>query len=235
MTNFTRILLGSLAAVAAVSVSAHVGAFPFLKSWHDPADGNSQPNNVRAGGGGIYATGAAQDWGLKCSHCHIDNGGQQGMITAMVDVDPPFTVVNGEQSYSPGQRYTFTFDMMGEHLGMPGTDNNHNSIAVVFEDAGGARAGEYYTDSGVDSVVCQQMAPNPNDGTLRSTYVYGDCHGILSTEQNDVTTWTFDWEAPAAGTGEVTVFYGMVDGNSHAESSLDDDVVEGIIKLTEGS
>jgi hypothetical protein len=235
MKYSTRSLLVSLAAVAAVTVSARVGAFPFLKSWHDPSDGNSQPNNVRAGGGGIYASGAAQDWGLKCSHCHIDNADQQGMISAMIDVSPPFDVVSGEQAYVPGARYTFTVDLVGEHLGTPGMNDNHNSLAVVAEDASGTRAGEYYTDSGVDSVVCPQVAPDKNDSTLRSTYVYGDCHGILATEQNDVATWTFDWEAPAAGTGDVTVFYGIVDGNTHADSSLDDDVTEGNIRLVEGS
>jgi hypothetical protein len=235
MTHFTRTLLVSLAAVAAVSVSAHVGAFPFLKSWHDPSHGNSQPMNIRAGGGGIYGSGAAQDWGIKCSHCHIDNADQQGAISATFDVSPPFDMVNGEQAYSPGQRYTVTVDLVGEHLGTAGMNDNHNSLAVVFEDASGDRAGEYYTDSGVDSIVCQQMAPPKDDASLRSTYVYGDCHGILATEQNDVATWTFDWEAPAAGAGEVTIFYGMVDGNTHADSSLDDDVTEGTIRLTEGS
>ncbi len=215
-----------------MTVTATVWAFPFLKSWHDPADGNNSSNALRAGAGGIYGTGAVEDWGIKCSHCHIDDSKQQGGIQALVDVSPSWIDVGGEDGYLPGERYTFTVQMMGEHLI---NNENHNAMAMVIEDTSGMRAGEYFTDSGVDSMVCPTSAPPKSDTTLRTTYVYGDCHGVLPTEAMDLTSWTFDWVAPAAGTGEVTVYYGMVDGNSGGESSLGDDVTEGKLVLVEGS
>jgi hypothetical protein len=67
-------LLPLLLSLGALSVSAASLAFPFLESWHDPADGNgmgANGNGQRAGGGGIYGTGSRQDWGILCSDCHV--------------------------------------------------------------------------------------------------------------------------------------------------------------------
>ena len=60
-----------------------------------------------------------------------------------------------------------------------------------------------------------------------------------STEVGQVE-WTFDWTAPAEGTGEITIYLGVVDGNgagSPPTSTLtdpwNDDVAAGAIHLRE--
>lgn len=223
------IFVSAVALAGTVSLSS--GAFPFLRSWHEPSHGNT-PGSIRGGGGDIYGTGSAQDWGIKCSHCHIEG---DGTIGADIDVNPAFQMLDGEYAYTPGQRYIVTVSMTGEHKGLNQGDDNLNGVAVVIEDANGDTAGDYYADSGVDSTNCPSSAPPSDDSSLMSTYVYGDCHGVLFTEERNLTTWTFDWVAPNAGTGDVTLFFGLVDGDSHGKSSLDDDVKEGAIAILEGS
>jgi len=232
-------LIYLLPALFVLTLSLGVGAFPFVKSWHDASDGNNYQTSTRAGGGGIYGTGAAQDWGIKCSHCHIKG---EGLIDVSFDVFPSFTDVGGEEGYLPGERYTITVNLLGEHRGLdnmqngtPVPDDNRNGMVAVIENVSGGTAGIYHTDSGVSSDNCPSVAPNKNDATLMTTYVYGDCHGVLFTEHNRQTSWTFDWEAPAAGAGDVTIYWGVVDGDWQADSSLDDDVKEGTIRLLEGS
>jgi len=227
-----RKALVTLVTGCVLSTTLGVLAFPKLKYYEQPATGNDQPGGIRAGGGGLYGTGCAQDWGVKCSHCHINDNLQQGMITALIDVYPPFVDVNGEEGYVPGERYTFTFDLAGEHLI---NAENVNGIAVAIEDASGATAGDYFADSGVDSIGCMSAPPADNDPTLMTTYVYGRCHAVLGTGKANAVSWTFDWQAPAAGGGELTLFYGIVDGDSAGDASLGDDVVEGTRKLQEGS
>jgi len=232
-------LIFLLPALFALTVSLGAGAFPFLKTWHDASNANNYQNYTRAGGGGIYGTGSAQDWGIKCSHCHIES---EGLIDVSFDVFPSWTDVGGLEGYIPGERYTITVNLLGEHLGfdnmymgMPVPNENKNGMVAVIEDASGRRAGVYHTDSGVSSDNCPAGPPDKNEPTLMSTYVYGDCHGVLFTETNLQTSWTFDWVAPAAGTGDVTIYWGVVDGDWAAFSSLDDDVKEGTIRLAEGS
>jgi hypothetical protein len=191
--------------LAVLLIAGSAAAFPKMFWWHSDSD-----NNPDAGGGGIYATGAQQDFGIKCSNCHIDG---EGRIDARFDLSPNFQEVGGELAYAPGQRYQVTVSMLGEHLGLDTPNDNGNGMNVVMEDASGRRAGEYVTDSGVDSMSCPTMAPPDADASLATTYVYGDCHGVLAVGLHDRTVWTFDWIAPSAGTGEVTLFYGMVDGD----------------------
>jgi len=222
-------LVLTLLALAAAMVAARANAFPFIPSWSEGADVNAPP--YRGGAGGIYGTGSQHDWGIKCSHCHI---GSPGMIDLEFVIFPDWANVGGDPAYVPGERYTITMNMIGEHLGDP-TDNR-NGVNVVIEDAVGDRAGHYYTDSGVDSVNCLPAYPDPDPPRV-TTYTYYDCHAVLAagTPSAILTSWTFDWEAPAAGTGDVTIFWGAVDGDKNDLSSLDDDVKEGVIQLREGS
>jgi len=51
--------------------------------------------------------------------------------------------------------------------------------------------------------------------------------------QPALTKWDFSWTAPAAGAGEIKAWYGVVDGDTHGSSSLDDDTIQGARKLLE--
>ena len=248
--------LGFLASFSALVGASVVFAFPTANFWHMPAAGNvpnPTPYDVtlvagpnRAGAGGIYGTGGARDYGIKCSDCHVQtNNPNAGLIDATVTPVPPWQNVGGENGYLPGQQYVITVNLLNEHLGSDvGAPGNNNGFALAIEDASGNPAGVYVTDSGERSDACSATDPQVNSNTF-TTVVWGDCHAVLftglyqpggaSTPNVGRLSWTFDWIAPAAGAGDLTVFYGVVDGDTAAESSLDDDVKEGTIPLREGS
>ena len=223
-------------------------AFPAGQFWHMPASGdtpvgdyydvNAPIGNNRAGAGGIYGTGGQRDYGIKCSDCHTsDETPSSGSIDANITTDVPWQDVNGEPGYSPGQTYVFTVELLGEHRGVGGQFGNTNGFGLSIEDANGAPVGVLIADSGMRSDSCVGAWPgSPPDPNVFTTIIYGDCHAVLfSGVTNDRTTWTFDWIAPPAGTGPVTIYYSVVDGDTAAESSLGDDVKEGTIPLLEGT
>ena len=222
----TKILAVGLTA-ALVLAGATATAFPFETSWHMPADG------VRAGAGDIYGTGGQQDFQIKCANCHINAPGKVG---ATVAPTPPWPLKAGTAAYQPGTTYTITVALTGEiNLGPPGNPaSNLNGFALTAEDAFGKLAGVFASDT-TPSVRSDQCPPSfpatrPTTGT---TYVYGTCHAVFSLQRALATNWTFKWTAPPVGTGPVTLFYGVVDGNTDGSSSLDDDVKQGTVKLIE--
>ncbi len=221
----------AIVAACIIAPAAAASAFPFLKSWHDRADGN-QSNNGRAGAGGIYGMGSAKDYGITCAHCHIKAAGTIGVN---VTPTPAWGNVNGSMAYKPGQKYSITVAMTGEHRGLNQGNNNLNGVAITVEDQSGKPKGIFESDTSpvVSSAACPTTFPatNPTAGT---TYLYGDCHGVVYIPRPNATTWTFSWTAPAAGSGPMTVFYGVVDGDADGKSSLDDDVKMGTVKLVEG-
>ncbi|MFT3769173.1 MAG: hypothetical protein QM820_27355 [Minicystis sp.] len=228
--NRRAIMSISLAAVLLPAAGAL--AFPFGKSWHDRADG-TQTNGGRAGAGGIYGMGSASDHGITCANCHIGGAGQIG---ATVTPTPAFQKVNNADAYKPGQTYAITVTMTGEHLGLNQGNDNLNGMAFTIEDAGGKVKGVFTSDADptANSTTCKPSYPaqNPATGT---TYIYGDCHGMIFIPRPNATSWTFTWKAPAAGTGPLNVFYGVVDGDHDGKSSEGDDVKMGSAKLLEGT
>ncbi len=218
----------SLGIVAAsLLVAGAAVAFPFEFSWHMPADGQ------RAGAGGIYGTGGQLDYQLKCSHCHV---GAPGKIGTTVTPTPAWGQKAGAPAYQPGTTYTINVALTGEvNKGFNGDPNNNlNGFALSPEDQLGKLAGVLISDTtpAVRSDQCPSSFPATRPGT-GTTYVYGDCHAVFSLNRPKSTSWTFKWIAPAAGTGPVTLFYGVVDGDSDGESSKNDDVKNGSVKLAE--
>jgi hypothetical protein len=228
MQTRTAIFTGVLVAAASVAVSA----FPAPHFWHDPATGRAGTN--RAGAAGRYGTGGRTDKGIKCSHCHVKGEGKIGMTLA---ANPAFPSVGGEDRYVPGQRYTITVTMTGEHKNPGMTTNNGNGMAATIENASGQRAGRFIADAGQDSATCPAANPYATAASMpagKTTFLYGDCHGVLPLSFDGLTQWRFDWIAPAAGAGNLTLFVGMVDGNSGGGSSLLDDTAERTFPLREG-
>lgn len=226
-----RNVMASMISASVVLSAAAAVAFPFGKSWHDPAHG-SQSNGGRAGAGGIYGMGSASDFFITCANCHT-NG--KGLIGATITPTPAWQKVNNQDAYKPGQAYSIKIDMTGEHLGLNQGNDNLNGFAATFEDQGGKVKGTLASDTSpaVSSASCPAAYPaqDPASGT---TYVYGDCHGVIFIPRTNTTSWTFTWTAPAAGAGQMTMYYGVVDGDHHGKSSLDDDVKMGTLKLAEG-
>ena len=230
MKTNTKYGLVALSSVIAVASAGAALAFPFGNSWMQESDsinnpGQDQPTG-RAGGGGLWGTGSRLDKGIKCSHCHIE---PDGMIDAEILFTP--ALVNGQ--YAPGQTYTIEINLLNEvHLPGGAIMNTLNGFALTFETPAGVRAGVLRSDvAGVTSSNCPGAYPAtaPN-GT---SYVYGNCNAIVSVPLNDSDQWFAGWTAPAAGTGPVNLFYGVVDGDHTGEASLDDDTKEGIVVLQE--
>jgi hypothetical protein len=207
-----------------------VWAFPAAHYWHDSATGRAGVN--RAGAQARYGTGGRTDKGIKCSHCHIKGEGKIGITTT---ASPPFINAGGQDKYAPGTRYTITITMTGEHLNAGATINNNNGMAATIENASGQRGGRFIADAGQDTNACPAANPYPTTVPAgKTTFMYGDCHGVLPVANRGLTQWKFDWVAPAAGAGDLTMFVGMVDGNSGEESSLKDDTAERTFPLREG-
>lgn len=242
-------------ALAVLACSAYAGvslAFPYPYLYHHPASGQAGVN--RAGGEGIYGTGGAQDHGIKCSHCHVDGAGTIGVnviVTKGSATSPTgWDVGTGAaDAYEPGATYTITIELTGEHRTNVNPNNTSqradlNGFSATFEDASGQLAGVLMSDSGQSSASCPATYPYTNGsggfihagpGGGATTVLFGDCHAVLYFHEVARTTWTFSWQAPGAGTGDVTLFLGVVDGDHEGASSLDDDVVERSFVLVEGS
>ena len=198
--------------------------------WYDPANGSPETNQ-NPGGGGILGTGGAQDHGITCANCHIQGKSPTGLVGATVAFNP--TPANG--AYAAGQTYTVTITMTGEHLGLSGcrqyTPDNNNFMGATIEDENGNLAGSLSTQSGSTASCPATVTFDPN--VFKGTFMYKDCHAVLSHGAS-MTSWTFDWTAPAKGAGPVTLYYGVVDGNCMMDS-LDDDVKVGVVKLGEAT
>lgn len=205
-------------------------AFSHLFFWHQASAGPSTNSQNRAGGGGIYGTGGPFEFGIRCADCHIQ---PEGLVTLDISVSPPFQMVGNDEAYLPNTAYDFTVTMLGEHKFPPNVACNTNIFAATFEDAGGNIMGALQSDSPNNSSAnCPANAPSTKPSG--STFVYGDCHGILGIDKN-IDQWTFRWTSPGPGAGDVTMWYGAVDGDRCSESSLGDDVVQGSRFLVEGS
>lgn len=228
-TLFTR---GAVAvAVLAAGVTA---AWTPEYAWNDPA-ANTPSASAKPGGGGIYGTGSAHDGRVKCTDCHQRNSANPNPNTPL-GLGLVFSPALGAgNKYAPGTRYTITATMMNEHFFEPDGGSLQNGFAATFEDAQGNLAGVLESDSGQIQTNCPATLPTlPPAGT---TLLYGDCHGILPrAAARSFSAWTFFWTAPAASTGNVTLYWGMTDGNGNDRSisqdgGPDDDTKTGTMVL----
>ena len=214
MKSITSLLLLLLSTSSAVAWDG-----PSL--WYAPATADSP------GGGGILGTGGAHDYGVKCSHCHVER--PMTSLAFAMQFSPALPTTGGEQSYMPGQRYVVTARVTGAALGSPCPDQygmNVDNFAAAFEDANGAAVGMLESDTGSSTTNCLQTVPMPTDpGTTALT---GDCKVIFSKGTENVQTWTFYWTAPVSG--EVKIWWGAVDGDC-LMMSMKDAVVEGTTLL----
>ncbi len=217
----------------------------------EPADGFTlafhwgyAPHTAQAGAGFVYGTGSQQDKTITCGFCHVNDSGQQGQIDLVLTPTPAWQTVNGNAAYKPGQTYTINVQMVGAHLGTAQDDSNN--FALTVEDQAGKFQGVLTTDacpSGPGSCYSTtnclasfaQLDKEP--GPPATTFMFGGCKTIFAVHKQNpgVTNWKFDWTAPAAGAGKLTMYWGAVDGNQASHSSLGDDVKMGTLKLDEGS
>jgi hypothetical protein len=213
---------------AVVTASLAARAWDGNDLWYNPATGRrATPYDVMPGGGGILGTGGATDFNITCANCHIKGAPNYGSIS--VDISPPLG-----PTYKPNTRYDLTVTLKGEHLGLSGCSpyvtGNVNQFAATFEDDSGKLAGALTATYG-SSANCPTDPPAA--GFTGSTLTYRDCHAVVSAVVKDRASWTFSWTAPPPGSGQVTLYYGAVDGDCMMNST-GDDVKVGSLVMGEG-
>lgn len=186
-------------------------AFLLLAGFHQPASFDASAAD--GGGNRMYFDGSPRQKSYDCTACHDDAPKQIG---AKIDVTPAMSA-----SYQPGTPYTIVVTLRGEHAGF-GTANNQNGFVAEVVDDAGMSAGTLASPD-VDKVEIV------DDGR------------VASGEGKDISMWTFQWTAPAAGRGAVTLHLGLVDGNGASSSGVPqndpggDDVAVAKLRLCEGS
>ena len=186
-------------------------------AFHSGAQFDDLPG--KGGGGGVFYTGAPSDKGWTCTACHI---GSQGQITIGLTSVPSTLFQAG--AYAPGQAYKLTVSLRGEHLGQSSSRSNFNGFALTVRDAQSRVAG-----------MISGYAPE--DFYQANAATISTAGKIVGT-----TMWSFTFTAPPAGTGAITFYLAMVDGNganSSANATLTDpfgdDVAVGKVTLKDSS
>ena len=203
-----------LGALAALAVLLLAG---HARAFHVGSTFDALPG--KGGGGGTFYTGAPTERGYTCAACHLN---PEGKIRASLSTAPAGLFES--RRYTPGQAYTVSLKLLNEHRGLSSSRSNFNGFTIVFLDGKRQHAGRI-------------------SGYAADEY-YGSGSALLASAGKTVGTssWSFTWTAPPAGTGAVTMYIGMVDGNG-ADSPptqtltdpLGDDVVMASLVLSDGS
>lgn len=230
MRNDERFAILGAFAVASLAVASGLRAFPSTADWR--ADPSQSP---QCGAGDLWSNGSVRAFGISCQHCHVDDGQQQGMITAEITYEPPL----GDGKYLPATTYTVTVKLIGEHLGLTDQAHNRNGFTATYEDANGNTLGTLQADltDGCPADPPHQVVQGSkvwSDAVAPgTTFTYGDCHAVASLGKPGLISWIYRWTAPAAGSGPVYAHHGVVDGDADRRS-LGDDVVMAKAQLAEG-
>lgn len=156
-------------------------------AFHGQAD--FARRGIEGGGGGMYYTGAERWRGYDCTVCHVD---ADETIRFSVNTTPAELIVDGR--YTPGQTYAFEVRLQGEHRGLT-EEFNPNTFVLEIVDSSGAPVGRYGS--------FDENAERPPGQNLV----------VAKGESWAVDQWSFEWTAPDAGTGLVTLHLAGVDGD----------------------
>jgi hypothetical protein len=139
-------------------------------------------------------SGSPGDGGASCTQCHTGTAQQAtGWITSNIPAS----------GYVPGQTYTIT--ATGTHNGV-----QKFGFELTAEDADAAKKGTFIITNAAQTKLV--------NGAKAVTHTSGG-----NTPSGNSKTWTFDWTAPAAGTGQVT-FYGAFNA-ANGNGSTSGDVI----------
>lgn len=197
------------AALLALTVGAREArAFHAVDSFSDAAS--------VGGGSGTYYTGSPRFRGWNCTACHLD-APQELLLNLNAE---PATLLT-ERSYQPDTQYTITVAFANETRGLE-ANANYNTFAAELVDAAGEPVGGFF---GFDE-------------NLMKTTPAQDVLFARGQKNVQVTSWTFKWQSPPAGTGYVDLYLVGVDGNgansaTEASDPLGDDVSVGTLRIAE--
>ncbi|WMX12585.1 MULTISPECIES: choice-of-anchor V domain-containing protein [unclassified Aureispira] len=136
----------------------------------------------RAAIGGQDRTGAPGALGTNCTACHANNGAFSNPQINITVSDASGTAVT---SYVPGDTYTISFNVTSG-----GTPSGYGMQAVIL-DAANANAGDFLTTT----------TSNTQLSSISNGREFVEHQGRSGTG-----VFTATWEAPATGTGAVTVY-----------------------------
>jgi hypothetical protein len=199
---------------AILGLVATLGVTSRASAFHTASTFAATPG---AGGGGrIFYTGSPREHRWTCAACHVDAPGE-----LRVGLDADHGLLD-ERSYVPGTTYHVVVTIENERLGLSAARANFNGMVAAFLDDANAPAGDI-TNAPADQFAVQ----------LRTTV-------LSASTAVGVTRWEFDWVAPAAGTGAVTLYLGVVDGNGAGSGATEtltdpfgDDVAASSVRLME--
>ncbi|MEZ5148111.1 MAG: choice-of-anchor V domain-containing protein [Bacteroidales bacterium] len=150
-------------------------------------------------------TGSPGDGGHTCTDCHGGTASpQEGWITSTIPAD----------GYIPGQTYTIT--ATGTHVGV-----TKFGFEVTSENANAQKVGTLIVTNSNQN----QLANNNKSITHKSSG---------TTPSGNSKTWSFDWTAPAEGTGDVT-FYGAFNAANGNGNTSGDVIYKSTLAVTEAA
>ncbi|MEO6773485.1 MAG: DUF4266 domain-containing protein [Kofleriaceae bacterium] len=218
--------------VAALCVAAPASAFPTGGQFDQDAVMND-------GGGGIAFDGAPRFAGHTCEVCHTD---APHLIGVKLEADAPELFSSG---YTPAHQYHLRVVLENEHAGLQYVANgpdcgqidatpfkpcDDNGFGLELDDSSGAVAGTFVPV--IANACSTAMADDPIVHILKD-------NAVVHEQHNGRTSWDVCWTAPAAGTGTVTAYVAVVDGNGGTGSAafpndtIDDDVAAGAVPIAE--
>ncbi len=148
-------------------------------------------------------TGSPGDGGATCTQCHSGTAQTQGGLIATTI---PFA------GYEPGQTYTITVSANMAGISKYGFE-------LTAESAGGVKQGTF-------SITDPARTKKVNGGKA-VTHTSG---GTVAS--GNAISWSFDWTAPAAGTGQIT-FYTTVNATNSNGSTSGDQIYKGTRTVSE--
>ncbi|MDC0204722.1 gliding motility-associated C-terminal domain-containing protein [Flavobacteriales bacterium] len=146
--------------------------------------------------------------GQNCTGCHTGSINTSSYTdTFSYNIMPVvFDPISGQWDgvYTPGVTYTFTYNI---------TDNTSTFPKYGFEvtaetdGVGAQKTGTFFiTDAAETQLVGGTAVTHTSGGTSTST---------------NLKEWTFDWQAPVAGTGDVTMYVASLAANGNNQNSDD--------------
>ena len=192
------------------------------------------------GGGGIAFDGAPRFAGHTCDVCRTD---AEGRIGSRLEADHPELFTEG---WKPGQQYHMRVVLLNAHAAaqyqasgdscgdaaQPYHPCDQNGFALEFADRASVPKGKFVP-------VVNNACATSNGGDV-DVHVLDDGTAVTHNGiHHGQLAWEFCWTAPAAGTGLLTAYLALVDGNggngtaAFPADTIGDDVTSGAVPLPE--
>ena len=193
------------------------------------------------GAGGIAFDGSPRWTGHTCAVCHTNTPGKIGL---QLQADHPELFTDG---WTPGMQYHLRVVLVNDWAGVQYKANgdncggaldpympcDQNGFSLEIDDSDGKAQGKWVP---VANNACANSGTIPPDVDIR---VLTDGSAVTHNGAHHAQTqWDVCWTAPAAGTGVLTAYLAVVDGNGGSgmnfpADTVGDDVAAGALPMNE--